>query len=634
MNSSSKIQTRINEAIAHVQHGQLARAEAILRQLAVGAPRLSLIADLAGQVASLQGKHVESIAHFRRALHLDLKSTPIAIRLAAALNSVQRFKEAESMLRQITQGTPGRADGWNALAHTLVMQGKLDEAVPFHERAVETDPKFPDGWYHYGLTLALLGQLSKALGCHERALAVDPSFVKARFGRAQCLHKLYRIEEALQDYDAFIKAQPSNLDARSYRLYALQNMDGIDPGMLFQEHVAYGKLLESSPAPAAPAPPVIKDRPLRLAILSPDLREHSCVYFIEPLLRHLDPARFELFLYHDHFCEDSFTARLKSLARVWRNFIGLPSQLIVQTIRTDRPDILIDLSGHIGMSIRLPLFARRLAPVQVTYLGYPDTTGLTTMDYRLTDAIADPPGDADRRHTEKLVRFSSTAWAYQPPATAPEPVPPPAASGRPITFGCFNNPVKFTDRMFAVWAELLAAIPDSRLLIKGRDLQDKDVRRRMLARMEKAGLPSTRIDMLDRTASTRSHLDLYAGIDIALDTFPYHGTTTTCEALWMGRPVVTLAGDRHAARVGCSLLAAIGHSEWIAETPADYVRIAARLASDHETLRQISTGLRDDMRRSALMDHPGQSARFADALAQCWEARLHAGEIEKYSSVS
>jgi predicted O-linked N-acetylglucosamine transferase (SPINDLY family) len=357
-----------------------------------------------------------------------------------------------------------------------------------------------------------------------------------------------------------------------------------------------------------------------VAILSPDLRAHSCAYFIEPLLRHLDAASFELYLYHDHFREDAISSRLKSMAAVWRNFVGQPNAMVEQIIRSDQPDILVDLAGHTGMTNRLQLFARHLAPVQVSYLGYPNTTGLPAMGYRFTDSIADPEGDADGYATERLVRFAPTAWAYQAPEQAPGPGEPPCMSrpDAPFTFGCFNNLGKISDSTLRLWGRILTAVPDARLLLKGRGLGDETVRGKYRERFAGCGLPPDRVDFAERTADTAGHLGLYQQVDVALDTFPYHGTTTTCESLWMGVPVVTLMGERHASRVSASLLHAIGRPDWVGASPEDYVRIATELAANRARLGEIRGGLRAEMQRSTLMDHTGQSARFSAALRQCW----------------
>ena len=244
--------------------------------------------------------------------------------------------------------------------------------------------------------------------------------------------------EAIAEYGEFLARNPGHHEARSYRLFALHNLDEISREQLFAEHVAYGKAVGVA-APRQWRNVRDPERRLRVAILSPDLREHSCAYFLTPLLQHLDRNQFEVYLYHDHFREDATSARLRALAAVWRNFVGQPHPMVEKTIVQDAPDILIDLAGHTGMTNRLPLFAKRLAPVQITYLGYPNTTGVAAMDYRFTDAIADPEGEADRFATEKLVRFAPTAWVYSPPIDAPAPglrpgsldseIPPAASNG-------------------------------------------------------------------------------------------------------------------------------------------------------------------------------------------------------------
>jgi predicted O-linked N-acetylglucosamine transferase (SPINDLY family) len=279
----------------------------------------------------------------------------------------------------------------------------------------------------------------------------------------------------------------------------------------------------------------------------------------------------------------------------------------------------LDLAGHTA-SNRLPAFARRIAPVQISYLGYPNTTGLQQMDYRLTDAVCDPEDGNTAWHSEQLVRFAPTAWAYAPPADAPPVIAKPTeGEDRPVTFGCFNNFAKVSDATLQGWAGLLAAVPHSRLLLKAHGLDEEALQGQLRTRFSVHGLDPHRIDLMDRVPSRQAHLDLYSRVDVALDTYPYHGTTTTCEALWMGVPVVTLWGEHHAARVGGSLLKAINRPEWIATDWADYARIAADLAQDCELRAHLRTNLRSEMQSSPLLDHAEQAKRFGKALRDCWQ---------------
>jgi predicted O-linked N-acetylglucosamine transferase (SPINDLY family) len=611
----AQLQRHLQEGITHHRAGRLEQADALYRRVLAANPKQFDALHLAGTVALQQGRAAAAVDLLTRAHRASPKHAVCAMRLGLALISSGRAPEAEPVLRLSLQLDPRLPEGWDNLAYCLKAQDRLREAIDCHERAVALKPSFAAGWYNYGLTLSLTGRIADALVCHERALAADPAYAKGHYGRAQALQQAHRIDEALEAYARFLELEPGNLEARSYRLFALNNLDRFTREEVFAEHLAYGRAAGTRPVPDFPNPPEPQRR-LRLAILSPDLRAHSCAFFIEPLLRHLDPTQFEVYLYHDHFREDEVSRRLQAHAAVWRRFVGQSMPQVEAQIRADAPDILLDLAGHTGMTNRLPLYARHLAPVQVTYLGYPNTTGLTAMHYRLTDAIADPVGEADAFATEQLVRFAPTAWAYEPPAFAPEPNARPADA--PIVFGCFNNLTKLTDTTFRTWATLLAAVPASRLVLKGRGLTDQSVRERYFARFAAAGLPADRVDLLERTAETKDHLALYHGIDIALDTFPYNGTTTTCEALWMGVPVVTLCGDRHVARVSASLLTAVGHPEWIGASEADYVRLATELASDRTRLAAIRTSLRGEMAASPLLDHAGQAARFGTALRDCW----------------
>jgi predicted O-linked N-acetylglucosamine transferase (SPINDLY family) len=573
---------------------------------------------LCGIIALQQNRVAESLDLLGKAHAISPRNVPCALRCGLALISAGRPVEAEPVLRAALEIEPKSAEGWDHLAYCLKLQDKLAAALECHQKAVALKPDFAIGWYNCGLTLSLTGRYADALRCHERAIAANPGYAKGYYGRAQALHQLHRMAEAVAAYERFLELEPSSHEARGYRLFALNHLDQVDRGQLFAEHVKYG---EAVGGPAVPEFPndATPDRRLRVAILSPDLRAHSCAYFLEPLLRHMDPAQFELYLYHDHFREDAVSARLKSLAAAWRNFIGQPAAAVEAAIRADRPDVLIDLAGHTGIMSRLPLFAKHLAPVQVNYLGYPNTTGLPAIQYRLTDGVVDPVGEADGFATEQLVRFAPTAWTYDPPPAAPAVGAAPMLANGCVTFGCFNNIAKISDTTLGLWAQVLATVPGSRFLLKGRGMTEASARQRHLSRCYAAGIPADRIELIERTSTTEDHLALYGRMDISLDTFPYHGTTTTCEALWMGVPVVTLMGDRHVARVSGSLLAAIGRPEWIARTPDDYVQIATELASDPAKLSMIRAGLREQVRNSPLGDHAGQSARFAAALRECWQ---------------
>lgn len=616
--SAARYQRLLQEAIVHHRAGRLEQAGALYRRVRAALPNHFDAVHLSGIVAQQQGRTAEALDLLTRAHRLGPKNAPCALRLGHACIAVGRAAEAEPVIRAAVALDEQAHEGWETLAYCLKLQDRLPAAIECHRRAVTLQPKFAQGWYNYGLTLSLSGRYVEALQCHEHAIAADPAYPKGWYGRAQALHQMHRLPEAIAAYEKFLELEPASHEARSYRLFALNHTEGLTREQLFAEHVAFGRAVGRHPVPDFPNP-VEAGRRLRVAVLSPDLRAHSCAYFLEPLLRHLDPVSFELYLYHDHFREDAVSTRLQALAAVWRNFVGQSAGTVEKIIRADQPDILIDLAGHTGMTCRLPLFAKHLAPVQINYLGYPNTTGLTAMHYRFTDSVVDPAGAADALATEKLLHFAPTAWVYEPPAGAPEPGPAPGIASGQVTFGCFNSVAKISDTTLHLWGRVLAAVPGARLLLKGRGLGESVTRQRYLDRMAANSLPVDRVEFLERTTTTEDHLALYRRMDISLDTFPYHGTTTTCEALWMGVPVVTLMGDRHGSRVSGSLLTALGRTEWIAANADDYIRIAVQLAHDPVALSASRSGLRDQFRKSSLGDHAGQSACFATALRQCWQ---------------
>ncbi len=614
-----QLQRLIQDAVAHHRAGRLEQAAELYRRVRLILPNNFDAVQLSGVIELQQNRPAEAVKFLERALKIEPKSAVCAMRLGVALTACGRAGEAEYFSRRAVQIDPNYAEGWSNLATCLKSQDRLREAIDCHHRALTLKPDFAMGWYNYGLTLNIFGRFVEALRAYDRALAADPSYAKGHYGRAQALQLSYRIPEAIAAYERFLLLEPGCHEARSYRLLALNNLDTLTREQLFAEHVKFNAAVGDYPVPEfrQSSEP---NRRLRVAILSPDLRAHSVAYFLEPLVRHLDQEQFELYLYHDHFREDAVSQRFKEHAAVWRNFVGQPNPVIEQTIRADEPDIIIDLAGHTGMTTRLSIFARHLAPVQINYLGYPNTTGLSAMHYRFTDALADPPGDSEAFATEALVRFSSTAWVYQPPDVTPEINTLPSGNDRPVTFGCFNNLAKINDATLALWARVMAAVPASRLLLKGWGLAEEATRQQYFARFTAAGLPADRIDLCERTAEVGEHLYHYHRVDISLDTFPYHGTTTTCESLWMGVPVVTLRGDRHASRVSASLLTAAGHPEWIAHSAEEYVRLATELAGDRGKLTRLRAGLRAELKASTVFDYEGQAARFGSALRQCWRS--------------
>jgi protein O-GlcNAc transferase len=654
--NAHKIQQLIRAAVGHHQAGRLGEAESLYQQVRRADPRNFDALHLSGVVALQQGRLAEAVDLLGRALRQSPRSAICAMRLGLALLRLGRFSEAEIRLRGAAELDPNLAEAWGHRSAALRALGRIEESIKAAERAVSLQPGSAEmrealaellvgarghaaaephfrqvvsmqplhavAWSNLGVCLTYLGNLSEALECIDRALALEPALHHAHAARGMTLDRLYRTSEACDSYSRAIAGQSDNWQARSARLLALHYEGAVSREAIFQEHVAFGEALGTA-REVVGTPVLGSGRKLRVGFLSADLRQHSVAYFLEPLLAHLDAEQFEVCLYHDHVQVDAMSERLRARAARWSHVAGQSDSTLAAIVTKDAPDILIDLAGHTGLN-RLPLLARRLAPVQATYLGYPDTTGVKTMDFRLVDAVTDPEGEAEQFHTERLLRFAPTAWSFAPPVSAPEVAPLPCRAGRGVTFGCFNNFAKVSGAMLGVWARLLATVPGSRLMLKGFGLGNQGLQAQIMLRLASAGISREQIELLERTQTQGEHLAAYGRVDVALDTFPYHGTTTTCEALWMGVPVVTLTGDRHMSRVGASLLQAVGHTEWVAGTVDDYIRIAAGMAADPAQLAGVRGVLRDEMRRSALLDHAGQAARFGMALHQMWSERRSA----------
>lgn len=614
---SARTQALLQQALAHHNAGRLREAESLYAQVRAADPKQFDAFHLSGFLALQQQRVADGVSLLQRACSLNSRHAQAALRLAHGLKLLGRLDEASVAATQAVTLDPKSADAHFSLGEIVSRREGFAAAVPHFRRVTELQPEAADGWANLGLALTQTQKVNEALTCFERALAKDANNMAALTGRALALQESHRISEAVAGYADVLARNPQHHEARSARLLALQYLGDLNRETLFKEHRAFGAAMAKVPTHSSFANRPDQGRRLRVGWVSPDFRNHSVAHFIEPLLTQLDREQFEIFLYHDHATVDAMSERLWAHADQWRHIAGQPADRVEALIRADAPDILIDLAGHTGFN-RLPLFARRLAPLQATYLGYPDTTGLETMDLRFTDGIADPVGDADAFATEQLVRFSSCAWVYRPPVDAPEIGAPPSLVNRHVTFGCFNNFSKVSDETIRGWAGALKSVPMSRLLLKNHGLDDPIVAGRLAIRFASLGIDPLRLELLGRTTGTTSHLKLYARVDVALDTFPYHGTTTTCEALWQGRPVVTLAGQRHASRVGASLLSAVGHPEWIARDWTEYATIAAGLAREVNRRIELAGTLRGAVRNSVLMDDAGQARRLGSALRRSW----------------
>ncbi len=549
---------------------------------------------LRGQALREAGRYAEALSAFQHVATLRPADALLHFNLGLLHHRAGAFAASEAAYRSALIADPSSADAWNNLGLLLDDAGRPGEACEAFMKALALAPQASAVHNNFGATLAAQGNYAAAAAAHRRALEIDPRNVAARINLGVAQLEQGALEEARRTFDEALAQGPLNRDAADNRLYLDLYVEA-DPAKICVRHRSWGHELNPTAPPSTP----IGNKPLKVGYVSADFRRHSVAFFVEALLLHHDPSEVEVHCYADVVRPDEVTQRLKALAPRWRESAGWDDERLRAAIRQDGIDILVDLAGHSGGN-RLGVFARRAAPVQVTALGYPATTGVRAMDYRLCDAITDPPG-ADSWSTEELMRLQAL-HCFTPLADAPPVSALPAQARGYTTFGSFNKLAKISPATVALWAEVLVAVPSSRLVIKAKPLAEEETRAGLARRFAAHGVAAERLDLRGWLADDAGHLGAYADIDIALDTVPYNGTTTTCEALWMGVPVVSLAGRGHAARVGASLLTSAGLRAWCAGSEKEFREIAVNAAEDIATLANLRGGLRDQLRVARLLD--------------------------------
>jgi len=504
------------------------------------------------------------------------------------------------------------------LGNALINLSRYEEAVDCFREATALAPDHADAHYNWGTAHLRAERFHAAAEKFSDALAKDPNLSEAAIGLGSALLDLGRVEEAIDAFRRVLSLRPDDRNVHSQLLFCLLHSPETTQQQVFTEHRAWEQrhatrfVSGSSGHRNSPEP----ERRVRIGYVSGDFRHHSVSQFFEPVLVQHDRGGFEIFCYSNLSFVDATTERLRRGADCWREISSLGDDAVADLVRGDGVDILVDLSGHTKYN-RLPMFARKPAPVQITWLGYPATTGIEAIDYRITDAIADPAGAEDLT-SETLIRLPSGFLCYSPPREALPVGALPASSAGHITFGSFNSLAKLNPVVIGLWKAILAAVPGSRLLIKAQAIVDRDTRAHCLGRLAAQGIAPDCLDFVPGTQTLSEHLATYNRVDIALDPFPYNGATTTCEALWMGVPVVTLAGDRHAGRVGASLLTRIGMEDMVAHTSAAYVAAAVALASDAVRLSALRARMRDRISASPLTDAVSFTRDLEQAYRYTW----------------
>ena len=634
----------IAAGLAAHQRGQWAAAAGHYRQALGLEPGNAKVLHWMGLLELAQNRPEGAEPLIRQAIAADPNQAMFHASLGEALRGAGRLGDAVAALRAAAGRFPDSPWVWQNLGAALRESGQPEQALPAFQNSQRLRPG-PQALLGLGKTLFDLRRNDEAVAALQAAAALAPRDPSAHLALGHALRDLFEIRAAAASYEEAIRLSPGCGDALAALAAICRQNDGLagraddlcrqaveanpgdaslhsnwllamhysgrcSPQAVFAEHVAWAARHGGAVPVPARHRPVAGAGPLRVGYVSADFRNHAVARFFEAIARHHDRGRQEMFCYSDAAAPDDTTRRLSGHADHWRPIRTLSDRQAAELVAQDRIDILVDLGGHTGR--RLGLFAMKPAPVQATYLGYPDTTGLPAMDYRLTDAVADPPGMTEGFHTEQLVRLPGCFLCFTPPPEAPTVSALPCLAAGHVTFANFNNFSKVTDEWVALAAALLHRVPRSRCMLKSMRWGRQDsAPGRLQARFAAHGIGSERLVLLPETGRYADHLAHYHQVDIALDTFPYNGTTTTCEALWMGVPVVTLAGPTHVARVGASLLSAAGLAEWVAQTPEGFVQTAAAWAAQPEALARLRGGLR--LKMAGLCDGPAFAAKLEEA---------------------
>lgn len=650
----------IRRAREFLNAGDLTRAHQICHQLLVAEPDNPDTHNLLGGIALHQGDNQRAIEHFTTAADIDATQPVFRQGLGIAYCNLKRLPEALDCFRRATElapkdpathgnlgnchrqaGNPVEAErcyrkaiSLNAaytpayinLADILARHKRHNDAVKIYRKALRHTADSPENRtnlvllnHRLGLALRELDATEEAMTCYREAIAKQPDFAPAHNSLGGALLAQNDLTAAMACFRKALEIEPEFSRVHSNILLTMNYMPGSTQQQIFDESLRFderhARKLMRGREPFRNLRN--KEKILKVGYLSPDFREHSVAHFTRKLIGQHDREAVTVFCYADVDMPDDRTGQFQAQADHWVPIQDMPDDEVAARIRQDGIDILVDLAGHTSNN-RLLVFARKPAPIQVNWLGYPNTTGMRAMDYRLTDEIADPAGDADRLHTEKLVRLEHGFLCYQTDDPMPPVSTPPYRKNGHITFGSFNTLRKVTPDVIRAWSQILRAVTDARLMLKAKSLEDSTTRSALVNAFAEHGITPERLEIVNSVARRHDHLDLYSRVDIGLDPFPYNGTTTTCEALWTGVPVVTLRGDRHAGRVGAGIMHRVGLPELVAESQQGYVDAACALAADDAKRNALRKRLREQMQDSPLMDISLFTRSLEAAYRQMW----------------
>jgi predicted O-linked N-acetylglucosamine transferase (SPINDLY family) len=648
---ASSAEPVFREALHHHQNGRLTEAEGLYRQVLVIDPQhadsLHLLGVLAGQKGALdtaidfisqaiairgdvpffhnnianvlrdQGKYEKALEYYERALVLKPDYAEALNNMGVALQATGRQEQAAAAFEDAIRLKPGFFQAHYNLGNIFNEQGLFHEALESYYRAIGLKPDYTDAFFNMGNLFKRRGMPTEAMDAYEQVLALNPDYVEALNNKALILKDQGRLDQAMDCYKKVLALSPNRPEIYSNLLLTMVYAASATPEDIAETAFEFGRniadpLLRARPFKNNRNP----DRRLRIGYISPDFRDHAVNYFFGFIPKLHDRQNFEVFAYTCTIREDHVTDRLKQDFDHWRDIRMLSDDEAADMIERDGIDVLIDLAGHTANN-RVLVLARKPAPVQMLWLGYPATTGMKAMDYRITDACIEPPGLTEHLNVESLWRLPHVFTCYQPHEKSPSVIDhPPFDDNGYITFGCFNNFAKVTDPVLEAWSRIMGQVPNSRLLLEIMGIDDAEFRAQTEQRFRRLGLPLDRIILEPRKKSNQ--FVLYNRIDIALDPFPCSGGTTSMDTLWMGVPFVTLAGRHYVSRMGVPPLVILGLEELVISTADEYVDRAVKLALDREHLRAIRHNLRGRMQAGPLMDQAAFTKDMEDAYRAVW----------------
>ncbi len=577
-----QVLAQIKSARELYQSGQREKALTLIQRVIAKNPRVGEAHNIAVAIHLAFAQHDRAMYHAEQSLLLDANNPYYQLAMGSVLTGQHKHEQSIAFYTKALHQSPELVEGLNGLAIAYKETGRSAESAALFDRLISLNPANADFLINRAMLSVDLGR------SHEAVTLLDSA--SNRFNNHPILHDNLAL---ISTYD-----------------------DQITPEQAFEFHKRFGEVIRGHirPRTSHPNDPDASRR-IRIGYLSNNFYQHSNSSFLLPILEHHDHERFEVFLYSTNQYEDSITERIKAAADHWRPCRLSKLRETINTILHDKIDILVELSGHFANN-SLPMLAAKPAPVQVTYLGYANTTGLDTIDYRVIDNTTDPSPHADELNTEKLIRLDGCFLTFEPYRDSPAPAEP--STDRPFTFGSFNNLKKLTESTVRAWSEILSRVENSRLLIKNKPMSFDETRDEVIRRFTDLDIDRSRIVAAGTTESISEHLAMYNEIDLALDTFPYTGTTTTCEALWMGVPVLTFEGNTHAHRVSASILRTIGREDLCTPNIEGFIQRAIELGNNGVLPRESREKLRLRVAESPLCDHAAFASKYEKACAAMW----------------